>query len=264
MTSYIARPCETDARWVSGHGSPRSNPGNYRMTVAFPMLIYLTALGLGGFCRPLSGRGWPGLRWYLGFLLIPLLLLVINVALRIPIIPASRVVGLCAVAGLVFELRMSRTGPEPLFRWTHPVVVFPLVYLALSSGFGHRGYVASQFDEFTHWLLMPRQILLAGRPASHAIPFKSYADYTPGWSFLLLYPFAVLGAPFDTGPLLWVPFLSSVGLLAATFDVLCQLDSSERPSATLTAWAVILFLAPLHAGACLSPTEVLIEPPLEN
>src|SRR5207253_9960915 len=81
---------------------------------------------------------------------------------------------------------------------------------------------------------------------------------------LLLYPFAVLGAPFDTGPLLWVPFLSSVGLLAATFDVLCQLDSSERPSATLTAWAVILFLAALHAGACLSPTEVLIEPPLEN
>ncbi|HEX9419734.1 MAG TPA: hypothetical protein VGA81_11815, partial [Methylomirabilota bacterium] len=53
------------------------SPGALRaiMSSTPGLITWVTAAGLGGLARPLSGPGWVGLRCYLGFLLIPLFLL---------------------------------------------------------------------------------------------------------------------------------------------------------------------------------------------
>ena len=226
------------------------------------LITWVTAAGVGGLARPLSGPGWVGLRCYLGFLLIPLFLLLLNVGLHLPLAVACRAVALAACVGGWVAWRAQRRDGWASTPAPHPIVVLPFFYLVLAAAVQRQGYLPSQWDEFSHWLLMPWQILLAGSPASPRLPYPHYADYTPGWPLALLYPSAVIGVPFDTSALLWLPFLSSAGVVAATYDVLRRLDDAGD-GGTVPAWAGALVVA-TYAGAWLAPTHLLVEPPLET
>jgi hypothetical protein len=230
-------------------------------------VIYLTAFGLGAHLRPWLGS-WVGLRWYLGLLLIPIALVLLNLGLMVPLHAASSLVALIAIAGWGRLLLRPRRGFEGSSCFLHPIFVLPLCYLALSRGFRDFGYFPSQWDELNHWLLMPQQILLIGRATSVAMPFTYYRDYTPGWPLLIAYPFLLLHDDFRTHELLWLPFLSSAGVLGAFFDYLRRLHQEvsgrSRIDALVFAWAGSLVLAAFGAAVTLSPTNLVIEPPLEN
>lgn len=224
----------------------------------FALPIALTAAGLGTWVVHPPARVF-GLGWYLGFLCIPILLLLLNTGLGLPFaVAAWIVVGLAGIGSLraLMRFRRSRAWTELL---VHPVVVLPLAYAVLTTTVHPAPYGVSRYDELSWWLLQPRQVLLTGSPASHALPFPYFARYTPGWPLLIAFPYALAGSPVVTDDLRWLPFLSAVGLVGVTYDLLRHAVHGFDPSA---AWLVVGIIVCLTPGFALAAPDLLIEAPL--
>ena len=229
--------------------------------MAFALPIVITAAGLGAWIVPRTTRSF-GLQWYLGFLSIPVLLLLSNVGLRLPIGVATWLIAGLAAIGLWRSLRSaSRTDLAELL--VHPVVVLPVAYGLLTAVIRPAPYDLSKWDEVSWWLLEPRQILLAGNPASRTLPVTYWAHYTPGWSHLMAFPFALAGAPLATDQLRWLPFLSAVGVVATTYDLI-RSSVPELAKHPAPAWLVVCSLVCLGIGFSVAPPNLLIEAPLSH
>ncbi len=227
----------------------------------YAIVTYLTAWGLGQLLGRIVGVSWPGLRFYLGLCLIPLLLLILDLPLGLPLSAAADVVGLVAAVGLVRWARDTSRG-EVTGLAIHPVFVLPVMH-ALVSAVSPVAYEPSRYDEFTYWLLMPKQMILVNHATPHGLPFPSRADYAPGWSLLVAYPFLATHQRFTPGPLLWLPFLCATGVAATIFDLIGSTMRRSSIGATTASWVGAL-LAPAFGLVSLVPEHLLVEPPLEG
>jgi hypothetical protein len=229
-----------------------------RDLMIYPLILVFTILGWMSFLSALKTEGFLrfiGVRAYLAMALMVLALFLQGAAGMAPSVSA-KVVFVIAIIGLIYGL-FSKT--LNLHKLLHPVFVAPVFVLVSYPIFLKIGYRPYECDEFTHWLTMPRQILLWDRLSTTQFPIPTYLEYTPGWPLLIAYPLLLMRASFDPTWTLFVPMLSGIITIAILFDLLALRIGSQS-----IAW-VFASLAGLF-GWSMSwiPRALGIEPPLES
>jgi hypothetical protein len=210
---------------------------------------FLTALGLGHFWSRLTRKDLRddaslGLTLLLGIALLTWGVYLLSVA-GFTLSASARVVAALSLPGLVLFAR-DRRERELL----HPTPLLSLLGVGAVALFTP-GYLPHEWDEFSHWVLMPKQMLLADALVSNRFAFHEFMTYTPGWPILVAFPRAVLSSGFDATQLLAMPILFSSALLGWIYDLLGR-------GAT---WVCSLLLARLMI-APYYPQSLLIEGPL--
>ncbi len=169
-----------------------------------------------------------------------------------------------ALAAIVVDVFLRLRAGDGFWRshrygWLHSVgqepaiLFFLLIGLAASLGLSYR---AREWDEFSHWLLMPRQMAVVDRFLSKQFLFDWLATYTPGWPTMALYPQLLLRGEFSEQGA-WLAPIMSAGFFLMTFASVVRVEVQTRSAQ----WAVlaITFLLPL--GASFFKPTLLIENP---
>ena len=189
----------------------------------FPAFLYstlciITAFGGG---RLLFGaqlfRRAPGLVFLTGLYSIPVALFVLNSIVGINLFVAAYAVLALSVVGVALAIRDPKAEPQP--HW-HPFFFALLLLVAASAAHYFPNYHPSAWDEFTHWMLMPKQILRFGTAISAEFNERLLLEYPPGWSLALDYPFFLMGRGFYSEALMPLFLaLGAMGSFAAAYDV---------------------------------------------
>ncbi len=227
------------------------------------LLVYqLSILGFGQmFARLLNDRSDRlSFRYYLGFLAIPILLFVLNVGLGLGLTLSARIIFAAAIVFLAIDCLRNRPSGKALL---HPCFVLPLLIGSLVE-LGNLGYTARHWDEFSHWLLMPKQMTTYNQALSDLFPFQTLATYSPGWSLWIAYPTLVLGSEFSERFAFLAAFISAVAVFGLFFDLLKykMLEGGyELKRAVSFSWLFsFIIILPFHKYAFALST--LIEPAL--
>lgn len=230
------------------------------MDVLEPLLIvYGVMVGLGTWLPAAPA----GVRLIVGGAAIPLTLFFGNFVLGARLSVVAYAMAAAAALGLVVRLRpAART-----IRWSglaaHPVVVLPVLFVAVTLVSGYHGYAIFLGDEFSNWLYWTKEAWLRDTVLHPAMKWRGFA-YTQGWPTALALP-QLFHADFDLGRALVVAFLWHVAAIGVVYDMLvrafhgrCGLD--RTPAAAL-AWTMILALLAIEATWTLAPQNLLIERP---
>lgn len=214
----------------------------------YALITALSALGLG--------MGSASMRLFSGLLVIPIGLFFGNLWLKVPLTTCSRLLAGAGILRLLLWLKSQKLSwPNP---WVHPSIIFSLIYFPAYFLFVKKPFNLHEWDEFSNWGLMPKQILLFDKITSPSFPLTRFLEYTPGWPLLLDYPYLVMGSEFKTDFLIFTVFLLGVAFLGFTWSTLKALI----PSSVFT-WATLLVLARVIVGPSLYPTQILSELPME-
>lgn len=263
------------------------------------LVLVLTGWGLASwlnlicsFCKKEIEK-WRGLSFFISLCSIPLILLIGNSVFKIPLHVLSFILFILAVIGFIVELffkavkmanikySADQQGHQSQLKKSnfkfllHPVYLFTLGVIVFFSINGFYPYYAHRWDEFSHWLLMPKQIFLYDQVTSFSFPVQQFITYTPGWPLFLAYPDLVLTNIFNyqnfhSQGSLFALFLLTLALLFFMYDFICDcvyeyandyVDiSSTYPS--LVAWCGMLFILYRDPLEYFFPLDILIETPL--
>jgi hypothetical protein len=237
------------------------NMNLFYRTVDSSSLVYLlpcviSAFGTGRCLSNASLFGLaPGLHFLLGLYSIPVFLFFFNSACGLNLFLSSYLVLFIGISGAVLALRDgSKSGASV----SHPLWL-TLALVSTIAGLGVlSGYSAMNWDEFTHWMLMPKQVFRFGTALSQQFPDKLLLEYPPGWALAITYPFFLQGAgSYQEGVMPLFFLLGCVAVLAATYDVvsLCS-DRRSRIWSIAAVSACLLLLVPSRPieGTLLSET----------
>ncbi|MBC7742577.1 MAG: hypothetical protein H7061_10295 [Bdellovibrionaceae bacterium] len=125
-----------------------------------------------------------GLNSLMGLILISLTTVLLNLGLNIPIkfayfISIGSMLVLLALT-LQRQQRKKVHFKDPLF-----VVVLPIILLFYFFLF--RPYSITTWDEYSHWLTMPKQFILHGNLIDTGFLQKGFTSYTPAWSLYTIF-----------------------------------------------------------------------------
>jgi hypothetical protein len=202
------------------------------------------------------------MRLFLGLLLIPLFLTLANLPFGLPLDVASRAISIMGLALSVYSLCTEKGLIRELTR--HP---FVKLYLLFTLGFlclQFRPYFSSVWDEYSHWLTMPKQMFLHRSIFHPDFQVKDLASYTPAWPLTLIFHDLVFGKHFETLNGLCVVLIESLFCAAA----LCEhvKDYFEEESQGITSHQIIPALALIIIGGVFfkffAPTNVMVEKPM--
>lgn len=226
------------------------------------ILFHVTLLGLSYWISrtlKIQHMGINGISYYLGIPFIALSLYFLNAGLSIGLTTSSRMVFGLAVLGLILLLKDKR---EIRLLLAHPVLyLLPLVGLFFAF-IPEMHYQLTEWDEYGQWVGRPMNMILDDsilNPARHGYGRGGY-DYTPGAALLLIYKDALVGKNLLlVGPLIVVPLVLFLSLLAAGYDVIKQLIPKKYslPETICLAGVTVTLLTLL--GGRFFPVNLLVE-----
>lgn len=166
--------------------------------------------------------------------------------------------GLVLLLNVLFHLDLSSCGYlltiasaiGILFFWSDFVKEFKSPFIMISVGLAvfyldaiNRIYVPHNFDEFTHWLLMPKQVFLANHLISDSFLNKFWLSYPPGPSALLVPVLKVYQvSTFDSAPQKFAPLVISF-----IFLVFCKDRAYEFSPRNKLPRVLLVFIAGMAA-----------------
>ena len=221
------------------------------------LITGFTMAGLGAWV-PLASHG---ARLLVGGALITITFFLANYVAHIPLSLTAYALAIVAVTGLAL-------GAWRLWRETnwigiaiHPVVVFPVLFVLVSTASGYSGYTVFAGDEYGNWLIWTREAWWYDT-VRHPDMHWRHLVYTQGWPTTLIYPQLFFGS-FEIGRSLIVIFLWHVGLLGLVYDLVVRMMGSVGgfSRARAVAWSAILALLAVEATWTLLPQHLLIEKP---
>lgn len=137
-----------------------------------------------------------GFRLFLGYI-SPIIFVFISFALfNINISISSKVYFLTVVLlSIKVVFQKIRTFIDALKNreWTMSpffILFAMLIVISLQTGFSN--YEALRWDEYSHWMMMPKQMFYFEKLLTFDFPYRAFVPYTPGWSISLIYPQLVL------------------------------------------------------------------------
>ncbi|MCP4162181.1 MAG: hypothetical protein GY760_19075 [Deltaproteobacteria bacterium] len=229
-------------------------------------IVVITAAGLGHFFCLKKGDFFkmPGLFLFAGYMCIPLLLFFCD-----SIIPGylnlfSRFIFSISIISLGILIFNNKNDLK--LKALHPI--WFLIFLCMIAYlFIPCEYQIHAWDEYSHWLLMPKQIYIANTFQSTEFTYKALASYTPGWPCLLNYPIFVYGNIFDIGAVHQVAAFGSIAVIGLIYDAMK--NCVKMKMASNYALATSLFITVLLMGKgsffqSVFPTNLLIEIPLSQ
>lgn len=227
------------------------------------MILYyfLVTFGLGALViRSTPHRSMLGLQLFLGFAALPILIFTLNLVFRLNLETASQIVSLVGIAGVVIWLRDNKAN----FRATlqHPLWFGMIALTIVFKFFGTQDYSPHSWDEFSHWLTMPKQMFLHKELLSSAFEVTDFASYTPGWPLqLLAYSLAAL-PEFDVSKVVFLPYFSGFAMILASYDLLKENFDTSKSFASREIIFVLAIAFGLALGNFFTPESVLIENPM--
>ncbi len=237
------------------------------------LILWVTSFGLGSWLmllvrlessseKQLQSPSWLGLRFYGGFLLLPILLLCGNMGFQIPLGLLSQLLFGFSSVGAIYGVWKIVSFSQRRGEFIHPVFILPLALALVTFWSGGAVYVAKEWDEFANWLLMPKQMLLFDRLSHPNFLDPAYLKYTPGWPSILAYLNAALGKSreYSEATLIYAPAISSLGLMGLIFDTTVSMRPFGRVgSGLLQGWLLMVaffLILPFDPF----PQSLLIEP----
>lgn len=200
------------------------------------LTLYFTALGLSQFFSIALGASF-----FMGLTAIPLILFLGNVLLGLPLTQLSWVVLGLGALGLALGAwrRQGQWERDLLF---HPLFIYPVGVCFFLLIFHPFTYKIGHWDEYSHWLLMPKQIFYANEILSSTFPFPQLVRYTPGHPLFINFTQLLWEKKFTEAHALYPLLLSGIALSTVIFDIARKLIFKERSSSLILSWALILIL----------------------
>ncbi len=228
--------------------------------------VYLaTAWGLGAFLNRAFRLGLrDGLTWAVGFFLIPFCLFSIHLLGGVGLRASSRLTFGVALVALAFDIALrlrssswdwKNHGRVVFRRWSSDPAVWFMLIVGLGATLGFR-YRPREWDEFSHWLLMPRQMAAADGFLSEQFLFDWLATYTPGWPAATLYPQVLLRGQFNEQGA-WLAPIVSASLFLVAFSSVVRVETQSR----MAVWGLTGATLLLPWGASFFKPTLLIENP---
>lgn len=146
------------------------------------------------------------------------------------------------------------------FNWKHPLFLIALPCILIFMMSFYKPYRITSWDEYSHWLTMPKQYLLHKTLVTTDFLIKNFISYTPAWSL-----YTILGSLLNQSDLM-VDFILLQNLMfgfitfSALYDILKKIFS-DRPEADFCIFLVFLSLCHFQIGL-LYPMTNLVEFPM--
>lgn len=227
--------------------------------------FFVTAFGLGYGLKLLgTNRIRLGLQLYIGFVLIPILMTALNLSLGMPLDMASGFVtgmGLSLSVLFLYQNR-SRFREIPI----HPFLGFYLIFCICFWFFDAKPYYSSEWDEYSHWLTMPKQMFLHREIYDPNFLTRELVSYTPAWPLSVIFHDLLIGNEFKVVHGLWVTLIGSLFSIAALLDLTRGIFREEVKK--LKDHRAFFVLALVICGGVLfssyTPTSVTVEKPMTH
>jgi hypothetical protein len=182
--------------------------------------FYIVSFGLGwaGFLfGDESKKNQIGLQLFIGFTIIPLFMGLLNLAFRVPLEVSALIVSVVGGFLAVINLIQSRSKLKKMI--SHPVLTYGLLVALIYYCFGPKNYFATSWDEFSHWMTMPKQMFLHKEIYDGNFLVRTFYSYLPGWPLLLIFHDLVFGIEFNTTHALYCVLISSIFCCGAIYDL---------------------------------------------
>jgi hypothetical protein len=147
----------------------------------------------------------------------------------------------------------------------HPSFILLILFFIFFKIKGFTTFEAQMWDEFSHWMMMPKQFYFFDRFISIDFPYTRLVTYTPGWSVALIFPELILkdlfSSTWDPHSLVYCPLFLGVICVSFVFDFFKHFAQKINiQKSTLVSWLV---LASVFVGEWLFifSQSVLIEDP---
>ena len=196
---------------------------------------------------------------------VPVYLFFGNVFIGVPLTVLTWIFAAIAFAGLGYQL-LKRTISYGNLKTIilHPIVVLPLLTIAMAVMMGDLIYLPYPGDEVASWLRHARQIFLADAYWSDKVIYH-LGSYTNGWPLMVAFSNIFEGQYSDRNGIVFL-FLMHVGVLGFVFDltyfVAGRSGINKSGQALYIAWILVLVLLAVEASWVLFPTFQSIEKPL--
>lgn len=220
------------------------------------LLLIITILGFSGLIRrPRGDHTLCAIDLWSGMALIPLLYFTFFLAIY-PSLGEST--SHRVVSTLVFATALLGFFSISLWKKNLKLITLLLglgIFLWSVETLLRYTYQPSEWDEFSHWLTMPAQIVKYDRFFSRNFSAKVFLGYTPGWTILQSYAqaFGIGLFRVETAHRVSVVFSSVSGFVI--FQLIEKFISLKRDRALFLAFCFVSFLY-----AYLAPNNLLIEP----
>lgn len=233
------------------------------------VVTYATIAGLSGlvphFFIPGQTREdrdpWIGLRFFLAGTAIPLLIYVFNLVFNIGLRASAWTIATLAMVGAARLIWPYLQGQRTvtLLRLTHPIFLVPLAVIIVIGSQGGLEYIPINGIEVSGHLYDTSLRFATDTWLSPDARFQ-FQQYTPAWSFFLLYPTLVLDE-FGPHPAA-TPVLMHLGLLALIYDLVPRLADPDgilkNRDRALLGWITVLTLLGVEAFWRLFPLHLVM------
>jgi len=223
------------------------------------LVIFLTSLGLGIFFSMPKNNFFelPGIYLFTGFASLPIFIFwgesffskqLANICLIFFLITLT----ICLV--FIFQNRknLSEFINHPV--WILSIIGF-LTYTILPLE-----YNIHAWDEYSHWLLMPKQIFLGNTLVPLKPLMPHFSTYTPGWPTLITYPLFILRETFTEANAFIVGGVGGIFIVSFFYDVFIFNKKNSYPISYVL--FTIFLLAVLKSIGSIFPSDLLVENPL--
>ncbi len=212
----------------------------------------MVCLGLGSLpilCLGDYKKNRLGVQAFLGLILTPLILSILNLIFRIPLDLAS--IGVSWVGATLFVVYTATNYRKMLGEILHPILLGGVFLSILFGVIGPQSYFAHHWDEFTQWLTMPKQMFLHKEIFSPDFLVKTFYSYLPAWPLQLIFHDLVFGLEFRPIHGLYAVLVSSIFTWGALYDLL----NVERSKKLLVSFFLVVAVFYMR----FLPSHVLIE-----
>lgn len=222
------------------------------------MLLYLfCSLGLGTLLQRLfkdHQEQTLGMFFFMGLCSIYMVMAILNI-FGIDLQTASLfTIGISNIGLILFIKNLIRYKKYQIFQ--HPTFWLFIFFWIIFLLFG-KSYYPTSWDEFSHWLTMPKQIFLTKSLYSEDFLTKGFASYTPGWPLLLILKDLPFGDHFEVGNILFLPILFGIFAFGSLYDLTNHHFQDRKKSLGL-----LFFLILCQVPVRIPSKNVLVEAPM--
>jgi hypothetical protein len=210
---------------------------------------------------------WLSLRMLGGFIAPIFFIYLGNTLLSIPISISAVsyfVFTITSVFIFSFFLYKRKLLRKSFIQLIHPSTLLLLLFFLFFLFRGFSSYEPLLWDEYSHWLTMPKQMYFIDHLVSLQFPFVRFVTYTPGWPIALIYPELVLkilwGVEWSAAPLIYTPLILGVISFSTIFDFIANTRKTPEWHALLPGVVILLILL-MTVAPIIFETTVLIESP---
>ncbi len=223
------------------------------------LIVLISALGFGHFFSYKRNDFFkmPGLYLFSGYMCIPFVMFFSDTLIPNNLDVISKII--FSITALSSGLLLYRNKNDLKTNLTHPVFILSFIallpYLIFSID-----YKIHSWDEYSHWLLMPKQIFIENTLQSTNFLYKQFMSYTPGWPALIDYPVFVVGKEFRVDGAYQVSTVGSIAIVGIVFDIVKLY--SKRNIASGYILLVIFIIVIIKGFQEIFATDILVEMPL--